>query len=177
MKRKPPISTIRLVLHESGYRCANPTCRTILTLDVHHIEYVSEGGTNDATNLLPLCPNCHALHHKGAIPKDSVRAWKMMLITLNEGFDHGAVNTLLALHKLDDIKVSGDGVLQCASLIASGFVEVEKRHNLSGGGFFPGPVSDYIVTLSDKGRLIVEAWKRGDQEAAVNAGISLKPSA
>ena len=55
-----PVDVKRLVLHEAGYRCANPVCRHILTLDVHHLDYVSDGGSNTPYNLLPLCPNPYA---------------------------------------------------------------------------------------------------------------------
>jgi 5-methylcytosine-specific restriction endonuclease McrA len=59
--RKPiPASLKREVLTESGYRCAVPTCRTILAIDLHHIIEVEEGGKNELSNLLALCPNCHA---------------------------------------------------------------------------------------------------------------------
>ena len=97
----PPLPTQRVVLHEAGYRCANPGCRGIITLDIHHIEYVSEGGGNGADNLLPLCPNCHALHHGGTIPRESIRAWKMLLLSLNDGFSRAAIDLLLALGRTD----------------------------------------------------------------------------
>lgn len=176
-KRKSiPINTAMTVLHESGYMCANPTCRTIMTLDMHHMEYVSEGGSNDAANLLPLCPNCHALHHQGVIPAASVRAWKMLLVTLNEGFDRASVSILLMLDKMNDVRVSGDGLLECAPLIASGLVEIESKWEGSSGLFGWGEVVGYFVQLSEKGRLFVGAWKRGDQHAAVlaMANLSLK---
>jgi len=32
-----PLKTRVIVLTESGYRCAVPTCRNILALDMHHI--------------------------------------------------------------------------------------------------------------------------------------------
>jgi len=74
-------------LHESGYKCGNPACHSVVTLDIHHLEQVSAGGGDTAENLLPLCPNCHALHHRGVIPADSIRAWKLLLLTINEAYD------------------------------------------------------------------------------------------
>src|SRR6266567_2983044 len=96
-RKKPHVDAIRLVLHEAGYRCANPACRTILTIDIHHMEYVAEGGSNEPENLLPLCPNCHSLHHRKDIPRESIRAWKMILLAFNDGFDRKSVNLLLGL--------------------------------------------------------------------------------
>lgn len=167
-KRKQiPIEIRRQVLHEAGFKCANPTCRTILTLDVHHLDYVSEGGSNQPANLLALCPNCHTLHHKGQIPKESLRSWKMLLLSMNEGFDRRSIDLLLALGKVDYLMVSGEGVLDCAALIAADLVKVDTSSR--GGLFSSGGSYDekYWVELSEKGRLLVAAWKRGDQEGAV----------
>ncbi|MFC1595593.1 HNH endonuclease [Gemmatimonadota bacterium] len=33
-------------------------------MNVHHIIPISEGGTNNASNLIVLCPNCHTRAHK-----------------------------------------------------------------------------------------------------------------
>ena len=32
------------VLIEAGYKCASPVCRQVITIDVHHIEWVKDGG-------------------------------------------------------------------------------------------------------------------------------------
>ena len=45
---KLPVNTRVMVLAEAGYRCAVPTCRNILALDMHHIWEVSGG---EATSL------------------------------------------------------------------------------------------------------------------------------
>jgi len=167
-----------LVLHECGYRCSNPTCRMVLTLDVHHIEYVSEGGGDSQENLSVLCPNCHALHHKGHIPRESLRAWKLLLLALNEAFDRRSVDILLALAKFGGVMIWGDGLLACASLVASGFVEVDQMTEIveTGGGFWSPAtvtkeerVAKYWMVLSAKGRAFVSAWKKGDQKTAVGA--------
>lgn len=68
-----------LVLTEAGYRCAVPTCRDILALDLHHMSQVSEGGGDDPEN---LCPSWHAKYHRGYIPADAIYAYKSMLVRL-----------------------------------------------------------------------------------------------
>lgn len=165
-----------LVLHESGYKCSNPTCRMVLTLDIHHIEYVADGGGDRPDNLLALCPNCHSLHHKGHIPRESLRAWKMLLLSLNEGFDRRSVDTILALDVLGGVMVWGDGLLTVASLVASGLVEVdEKREKIEEEGFLgytEHRALKYWVQLSAKGRAFVEGWKRGDQDAALSSEVA-----
>ncbi|HEY9165874.1 MAG TPA: HNH endonuclease signature motif containing protein [Candidatus Kryptonia bacterium] len=160
-----PLATRRLVLHESGYRCAVPVCRTILTLEIHHLEYVSERGSNDASNLLPLCPNCHALEQQGVISKDSLRSWKMLLLSLNEAFDKRSLDFLLALDKIEDgLFVSGEGVLTCSSLVASDMITVEQ---IVQEGIRELDVT-YHISFTAKGRSFVKAWKAGDQNAAVS---------
>ena len=163
MPRKSlPVDVKRLVLHEAGYKCANPVCRTFLTLDIHHLVPVSEKGVDQVHNLLALCANCHALHHQGHIPSESVRAWKMLLLALNEALDRRSIDLLLAIDTVGPTFVSGEGVLECASLIAAGLVH---RHSFNVGG----PVPSYSISLTEKGRSMVSGWKRGDQYAALGA--------
>lgn len=168
-KRKSlSVSTRMLVLHESGYKCANPVCRTILTLDIHHLEYISDGGDNSIDNLLAICPNCHALHHRGVIPVESLRAWKLILLSLNEGFDKNSIDILLTLKTTDYIVVSGEGILQSASLISSNYVESQRLQEYKSARV-AAYVRDekYIIKLTKPGKLFVEAWERGDQRAAI----------
>jgi hypothetical protein len=164
-----PLDIKQQVLHEAGYRCGNPVCRHVITLDIHHLEFVSEGGPNSAENLLPLCPNCHGLHHSGEIPVTSLRAWKMLLLTLNEAFDKKSLDILLALDKLGKInRITGDGVIDLAPLVASGFVEVKDSQNIiqsaSRGQQYEVV---YCAELTPEGKLLVDSWKEGDQETAV----------
>lgn len=50
-----------------------------------------------------------------------------------------SVDTLLALDKLDGAMVSGDGLLTCASLLASGLAEVDEKTEIveTSGGHGP----------------------------------------
>jgi len=160
-----PVDVRKLVLHEAGYRCSNPVCRTMLTLDIHHLVPISEDGSDTPDNLLALCPNCHSLHHRGEIPIESLRAWKMILLSLNEGYDRKAVDLLLVLSKAGTLWVSGDGVIQCAALVASGLVESRAL----GGLTADQPLPAYAISLTERGKLMVDAWKRGDQNSVVAA--------
>ena len=161
MPRKALTQEVRRhVLHEAGYKCGNPVCRTIITLDIHHLVPVADDGSNDPENLLALCPNCHALHHRGEIPRESLRAWKMLLLAVNEAFDRRSVDLLLALDATGMVFVSGEGVLECAALIAGGLVQR--------GAYNTGrPIPSYSVSLTERGRAFVEAWKQGNQQLAV----------
>jgi hypothetical protein len=159
-KRKAiPAATMREVLIEAGYRCGVPTCRTILAIDLHHMEEVSEGGGNSASNLLALCPTCHGLHHRGTIPKEAIFAWKSVIVTLGFAFDREAVDHLLFLSMChaDFMIVSGDGLLHYSRLIAAGLAKADKHVNSS------MHTVTYAVNISEKGRHLIEAWKKGDR--------------
>ena len=64
-RAKIPDHNRTLVLLEAGYKCANPVCRHILTLELHHIVWVKDGGTNNPENLLILTHKSHRYIHVG----------------------------------------------------------------------------------------------------------------
>lgn len=165
-RKKLPLDVKKQVLHLAGYKCGNPVCRTVITLDIHHMVAGANGGVDDPDNLLALCPNCHALFHRGEILPESIRAWKMLLLAINEAFDRKSVDLLLALDHLGSVRLSGDGLLLCASLIGGGLVKQSPR---STGTAFPL----YEVELSERGKAFVNAWKSGDQNAAVALQVEL----
>lgn len=51
------------VLKKYRNKCAN--CGSKEDLEIHHIVPLSLGGTNNATNLVPLCYSCHKAAHNG----------------------------------------------------------------------------------------------------------------
>ena len=172
-KRKSiPIAEKRTVLHEAGYQCSNPVCRTIITLDLHHLVYVAQDGKNVAENLLALCPNCHALLHKGIISLDSLRTWKMLQLSLNEAFDKKSINMLLTFAKRSSFEVSGEGVFECAPLISADLLTVRQLVATQGAHCMGGPSKAiYQLKLTEKGKLFLEAWKKGDQKAAIQLNL------
>jgi len=154
------------VLTEAGYRCAVPTCRGILALDLHHMVEVAAGGGNIAENLLPLCPTCHALYHRGTIKRESIYAWKAVLVSLTRAFDVVALDQLLLLGKPEtaNLRVSGDGVLTFARLIGAGLASFRLTIQ-------NGPLLVYAVYLTEKGMQLLSAWTSGDR-AAVEGALS-----
>jgi hypothetical protein len=165
-RKAVPISVKREILMEAGYMCANPRCRHVLTLEIHHIVWVKDDGGNDPSNLIALCPNCHSLHTSGKIPKSAISHWKGMLLALNHAFDRDGMDLLLFLHHTKDkfpIWYSGDGVLKFARLIAAGLVECSGLASCN-VGFGQMPTSSHKVYLSKMGTLLVEAWLSGDEE-------------
>ncbi len=160
--RKGPSQRVKQqVLMEAGYMCANPRCRVILTLEIHHMIWVKDGGGNDPSNLIALCGNCHGLHTKGEIPAEAIRHWKGMLLALNHAFDRKGMDLLLFLHKAGPnsmLYFSADGVLEFAGLFAAGLVQFgsQQRDNIRG-------TSRHEVFLNHKGTAIVEAWLEGSE--------------
>ena len=96
-RSKLPASVRSELLIEAGYRCANPRCQNVITLQIHHIEYVSTGGGDDPSNLLVLCPYCHGMHHSGNFTMEAIRVWKGLLVALNQAFDRKGLDLLLLL--------------------------------------------------------------------------------
>jgi hypothetical protein len=156
-----PLKTRTVVLTEAGYRCAVPTCRGILALDLHHICEVSAGGGDDPANLIALCPTCHALYHRGTISSDAIYAYKAMLVALSNAFDREAIDRLLflAMHPRDYLIVSGDGGLHFSRLAAAGLVKVDMKFNNHWQNV------TCAVNLTDKGRQLISAWRAGNRGA------------
>lgn len=164
VKRKAiPTSVIQQVLHQAGFRCANPSCRTMLTLEIHHLDQVSMGGQNTPENLLALCPNCHTLHHKQIIPLESLKTWKQLLLSLNEGFNRLAIDVLLAMPTIGQLSVTGDGFIQIASLITGGYLYASMMVTAAGGG----GGGSFTLKLTEKGNIFIEAWKAGNHRKAI----------
>jgi len=164
VRRKIPQNVVIQVLTEAGYRCAVPTCRNILALDIHHIVEVSEGGGNHPGNLLPLCPTCHALFHRGEIDSNAIYAWKSILVALSQAYDTAAIDDLLFLStpEVADLRVSGDGVLKFSRLVAGGLVTYRLFMQ-------NGPILLYEVNLTNRGAQLVAAWRSGDRAAVASA--------
>src|SRR5689334_10836723 len=117
------------VLAEAGYRCAVPTCRGILALDLHHMVEVQEGGSDTPDNLIALCPTCHALYTRGTVGKEAIYTYKSLLVSLNAAFDKEGIDNLLFLSVTspsNDLVITGDGVLRFAPLIAAGYAQYER---------------------------------------------------
>ncbi len=161
-KKRSLAKTIReIVLLESGYMCANPNCRHILTLEIHHIDSIKEGGSDNPINLIALCPNCHEQHTRGIIPKSAIGVWKSRLISLNST-NPLSIDTLLHLYKMEKtpygkyVRYSSDTLIRIASLINSGLLEY---HLVTVGG--GAEYGRFIVKLSLKGIEFVESWLSG----------------
>lgn len=158
-RKNLPLPTRELLLTECGYRCAVPRCRNILALDMHHMWEVQAGGPDDPSNIIALCSYCHDMYHRGNISAESIFIYKSMLVAISRAFDIDAIDRLMFLNgcKKDFLIVSGDGLLHFGRLIAAGLATVDLKANNK------WQIVKYAVNISDKGRLIIEAWQEGDR--------------
>lgn len=153
------------VLTQAGYRCAVPTCRGILALDLHHLWEVHAGGGDGIENLIALCPTDHALYHRGTISQDAIYSYKAMLVALNGAFDNTTIDLLLFLEKYpkNTLIISGDGLLKFARLISADLAEAAMLANNS------NQIVTYTVWVSQKGQQLISAWKAGNRVALQTA--------
>jgi len=163
-----PGTITRQVLIEAGYRCGVPTCRNILAVDLHHVVEVSEGGGNEAANLLALCPTCHALYHRGTYSREAIYTWKQVLVSLSAAFDLETIDLMLFLYKMRDdprFLIRQEALLQFARLIGNDLAICEWKLDTVNNMLFFG----YRVSLSQKGQHLIEAWRKGDRTAVAEA--------
>lgn len=168
-KRKDPSQALRaLVLAEAGHKCASPTCRGVITLDLHHIVWVKDNGPTTVENLLALCPYCHGMHTQGHVGAEAIRSWKYTLQSLNNPH-RASADLLLLLHREEREKASdpkrvpfcftGDSLGMLAGLINAGLVEIPRR--VANYGHFGGGTPYFHVALTEAGRGLVDAWMSG----------------
>jgi hypothetical protein len=152
-----PDSVRDAILREAGYRCAVPTCNIILAIDLHHIVEVGEGGGNEPSNLLALCPTCHALYHRGTISGESIRKWKARLVAMNNIIDTKTAAIERARSSAEEAEAkNGMGQRKGFALAAAefmwrtyevGFVYEEKR--FVGTGYCCFVAANIAISISE----------------------------
>lgn len=60
----------RYALRRDGAACR--LCGFNECVEVHHIVPVSEGGSNDLSNVVTLCPNHHTMFHVGKVTREEL---------------------------------------------------------------------------------------------------------
>ena len=53
-----------VILNRDGHKCCD--CGDVNRLQIHHIVERANGGSNEESNLITLCPKCHAEKHKNS---------------------------------------------------------------------------------------------------------------
>jgi hypothetical protein len=72
-RQSVPPALRRAVLTRDRHRCTVPGCTHATFVDVHHVQPRSEGGRNEASNLLTICSAHHRAAHHGELLIDRER--------------------------------------------------------------------------------------------------------
>ena len=69
----------RMLKEERGNKCQ--ICKwDKANCDVHHIVPRKDGGTEEWTNKIVLCPNCHRMTHHGIITEEELKEYIGLLV-------------------------------------------------------------------------------------------------
>lgn len=77
--RAIPARTQKVIYQQAGSRCPFCAEADVALLDIHHIVPRSAGGSNDHTNLILACKNCHARIESGGISQEELNRKKLGL--------------------------------------------------------------------------------------------------
>jgi hypothetical protein len=97
----------------------------------------------------------------------------MLLVALNHAYDKHSLDVLLLLKRTNTLWVSGDGLLNIAAAVASGLIDSKPDIKKITTGITPDArlaqtaESGYHISLSEKGKHLVEAWIAGRQDMAI----------
>jgi HNH endonuclease len=72
---------VETLLASTGRRCC--LCDKLHGIQVHHIQPNEDGGSDDISNAIPLCPNCHDEIHGGYASGRSTRKYTFSELRLH----------------------------------------------------------------------------------------------
>jgi hypothetical protein len=91
-QQKIPPAVRRQVFRRDHGRCVVPGCRSARYLDLHHVHFRSDGGSDDPSNLLTLCGVHHDALHDGRLTiEGSPGEWRFLRA---DGRPYGAITPL-----------------------------------------------------------------------------------
>lgn len=117
----------RRIKEEAGFKCAIPNCGTTSPLDIHHIIYQENGGTDDDENLICLCKNCHGRVHLNIIPEISIRGFKARLQRVAADLFPHEIKYLEALLRREQIDLNEETVDLARKLERRNLIRINHR--------------------------------------------------
>lgn len=117
----------RRIKEEAGFKCAVPNCNTTSPLDIHHITYQENGGTDEDDNLICLCKNCHGRVHLGEIPDISIRGFKNRLQRVSADLYPHEIKYLEALFRGEQIDLDEETVDLARRLERRNLIRITHR--------------------------------------------------
>ena len=116
----------RQVEVESGHRCAIPTCKKY-PIDIHHIIPYEECQNHSFDNLIALCTECHARHHRTKeIDQMALQIYKQNLSLLNHRygeFERRILHLFCESQTADVVRLSGLSEIQVFYLLKDGLLQ------------------------------------------------------
>ena len=136
----------RRIKEDAGFKCSVPNCNTTSPLDIHHIVYQENGGSDENSNLMCLCKNCHGRVHNGEIPEISIRAFKNRLQRITIDLFPHELKYLEALLRGEQIDLVDENVDLARRLERRNLIRINHRirENL------------YRITITAQGRQLIE---------------------
>lgn len=127
-----PPKVQREVYQEAGGRCAVPTCRYPLNLDIAHMYPVSKGGNNDFMNLILLCTNCHERfddhrEHAKGMNGEYLLKLKKHLMVLNSRYCPFEIRILEFFRKNPDYIDLVEREIDVMYLVQDELIEVDNK--------------------------------------------------
>jgi hypothetical protein len=117
----------RRIKEEAGFKCAVPNCNTTSPLDIHHIHYRENGGTDEDDNLICLCKNCHGRVHENEIPTISIRAYKMRLQRVSLDLHPHEIKYLEALLRGEEVELDESTIDLARRIERRGLIRIVHR--------------------------------------------------
>jgi hypothetical protein len=140
-------ATRRLVIRRQHGKCAVPACRHAKYIQIHHLQFRSEHGKHDESNLSALCSGHHHAVHDGALWISGT--WRDGLIfTHADGSVYGAVRDTGAAAILSDV-----------------------HRALTGLGFKDREAKERVAAVR------THVGQRGDLESVLRAALQYRPTA
>ncbi|MCF6171161.1 MAG: HNH endonuclease [Bacteroidales bacterium] len=136
----------RRIKEEAGNRCAIPNCNVTSPLDIHHIQYQENGGSDEDDNLICLCRNCHGRVHNNDIEDISIRTYKRNLVLRSARLFPHEVPYLEALLVGEQIELDEETVVQVRRLERNRFIRIQhlRRNDV------------YRLSITQIGRELIE---------------------
>ena len=161
MSERPaiPADMKRQVLVESGHRCAIPTCRQMVGVNIHHIVPWEICKEHKAENLIVLCANCHAHVHDNKIDRKALHMYKANLQLLHDRFTKFEVDVLFHCYKNGSSPFQKSLCLLVKRLLDCGYVRFGEIDIYIGGHDMNGKeidASPCYIYLTDEGKEYVE---------------------
>ena len=122
----------RRIKEEAGFRCAITTCNATSPLDIHHIVYQENNGTDTDDNLICLCKNCHGRVHNNEIDDISIRGYKRRVQRISADISPHEIRYLEALFSGEHIELDHESVYLVRRLERNRYIRIThiQRDNI-----------------------------------------------